>query len=1138
MTDLSSHIQKIVATCRRECDLNDYGSALRVLEQERNSSEFENVIQAETVRVHLLIGDRKSASKILASRSSTLAPNEGVYGELLCIQKAFVEVSTEGNLAAALNTGSILWKTYGSTICVRDCSEEVIFDIWKRYGEGHENPGIQFDHEFLQLLIVHLTKSGLYFEAFELLEYFTEAPESQFENLSSLLVAENNPTSINCILRLTKLVAEADKFDSALDREADDFEHASDDEPDEVEHALDGELDEVEQTLGGVSQLATEKHKTFQLDLDLLHFRYTAVDQGLLPRSENLLKVANDYLQQGHFDSTMQALEAAAELHCQLPVTPQAEKLGIQIHDQLHELCLQSGDFLSQTQFDLRRCDLITSFTGSIKEARTRRDQLLKSQFCSKLPFFGRYHRRQWAEYFMIHQKREALDQAQEYLKYCKIVGDKEKIALAENICLQTFVQPGRVSEESRVGVLEDVRSRLERGIKEDHDVELYLPELEKRLLLVDILDELGTLEGEDREDIFRTAVQILDEAQLLCPKVNFDRNSIFMKYEVGFLRSTFIAAGGLESDSPEPSPKAANQIFEANLELGQEFHTPGRKSFIDPKYLRQLSLVLQNNSYVMFRDLLQKVKDEEKRLEGEGHSLERARFFLFQGCFYRTLIEYHTDESFTAWWLEAGINSRVQGMRLALSYFEKALEIEERFFTEVTSESDQLAILVAEQYYFTGPLELLLFECASEICSQLNDDNDQTWIWIQRRKARGLSGVLRNTFKNRSSRATLELPAPLTFEDALWASRASSRKVVFVDWAMVGEFSPKLILMTLQFETDSDGFAARKLSMEELPMSSEDLSERKGGLNTARLEDLDADSFLSQFHPIIQPLETYTKEGDILVLSPTGPLHNMPLHALQLDGKPLIERNPLVYTPSLSALISCMERLEAPKPGAESSNNWKAAVLGAYDDDSRDPNVDKERLEIYSCLEALADKLGTNSTVGKDVNVSSFRDRATDINLLHFHGHGRYNQHDITRQSLELGSQGQQLTLNDIANLKLNAALATIIACEGGIQDFSLQGDEPFGLLSAFLFGGATSVLGALWPIQSETGRKFTEYFYDYFVNFVDRTELGPIVNLAVAVQQAALKIRECEETRAPYHWAAFVLYGCWFCPRKPGTW
>jgi CHAT domain-containing protein len=125
---------------------------------------------------------------------------------------------------------------------------------------------------------------------------------------------------------------------------------------------------------------------------------------------------------------------------------------------------------------------------------------------------------------------------------------------------------------------------------------------------------------------------------------------------------------------------------------------------------------------------------------------------------------------------------------------------------------------------------------------------------------------------------------------------------------------------------------------------------------------------------------------------------------------------------------------------------------------------------------------------------------------------------------------------MSEITDLHLNAAHVTLIACSGGVQNFSLSGDEPLGLLSSFLLGGASSVVGALWPIQSSTGRLFTRIFYNYFLNHLDRTERGPIVNLAKALQHSMLEVKRDPSTSTPYHWAAFLLYGTWFCRRKPG--
>jgi CHAT domain-containing protein len=536
-----------------------------------------------------------------------------------------------------------------------------------------------------------------------------------------------------------------------------------------------------------------------------------------------------------------------------------------------------------------------------------------------------------------------------------------------------------------------------------------------------------------------------------------------------------------------------------------------------------------------MFRDIVKKVKLEMNRLETEGHALEKATFLEFQGFFYYVLTAYDGTPTFDVWY-EAGIESRAMCLAASLACFEKALDLRDIYGKEVAKRADKAGLLAAKQAYTTGAMELLLFESALTICYEL-DDNDETWKWTQRGKARGYSTSLWNALDRGNFGQVPGLPFTLTFEDMLWVSSASSKKLVFVDWASFDMFSSKIMFLALQFEKDSEG-TTRRISMAEIPISAEDITEFKQRLSPARLDDSDAQRYLGQFRAVIQPLEEFSKEGDILVLSPTAPLHNIPLHAVELGGKPLLQRNPLVYTPSLSVLVNCLRRFEAPESGAEHPSKWKAAVLGAYEDSVKDAQTSHERQAIYDSLEELAKKLDTEPVVGPALTTTSFRAKAAGADLLHFHGHGRYDQHNIACQSLELGAPEELITVNDMATLDLDRAHITLIACEGGIQDFSLHGDEPLGLLSLSLLGGATSALGALWPIKSATGRKFTQAFYDYFIGHIDRTELGPIVNLAMALQHASLRVRACPETQTPYHWAAFVVYGAWFCRRKPGTW
>ena len=281
-----------------------------------------------------------------------------------------------------------------------------------------------------------------------------------------------------------------------------------------------------------------------------------------------------------------------------------------------------------------------------------------------------------------------------------------------------------------------------------------------------------------------------------------------------------------------------------------------------------------------------------------------------------------------------------------------------------------------------------------------------------------------------------LGLPSKLDAEDALWASMASSRKIVFVDWAPFGVSSSRIMLFALQFDQNSGG-PTRRVSMAEIARSAEDLREAAWKINPARLDDADAQRYLQPFQPVIQPLEEFSEEGHILYFSPTAPFHNVPLHAVEIGGKPLIERNPVVYVPSFSALVSCLQRMEAPKPQAERSSVWRSTILGAYDDASNDVKTLEERRAIYDSLKELSQRLDAMSLVGTNLTTNSFKAEVAGTNLLHFHGHGQYYEHDIKRQSLELGGRGEILTLNDIATLELDNAHVALIRVKAAFKTF-----------------------------------------------------------------------------------------------------
>ena len=67
-----------------------------------------------------------------------------------------------------------------------------------------------------------------------------------------------------------------------------------------------------------------------------------------------------------------------------------------------------------------------------------------------------------------------------------------------------------------------------------------------------------------------------------------------------------------------------------------------------------------------------------------------------------------------------------------------------------------------------------------------------------------------------------------------------------------------------------------------------------------------EADTTLKMLFPLAKPVLDFSKPGDVILFSPSEALHSIPLHAIEVEGTPLIERNPVVYTQNLFLLRKC----------------------------------------------------------------------------------------------------------------------------------------------------------------------------------------------------------------------------------------
>ncbi|EHL03856.1 putative Tetratricopeptide repeat protein 28 [Glarea lozoyensis 74030] len=172
---------------------------------------------------------------------------------------------------------------------------------------------------------------------------------------------------------------------------------------------------------------------------------------------------------------------------------------------------------------------------------------------------------------------------------------------------------------------------------------------------------------------------------------------------------------------------------------------------------------------------------------------------------------------------------------------------------------------------------------------------------------------------------------------------------------------------------------------------------------------------------------------------------------------------------------------------------------------------------------------LKASFTSGEEATRDVFMNRSRGTRLLHYHGHAyleaaqrrdRALQLEPRKATMDLPQNDGLLTVMDIFDLKLDSAVVVLLACASGEDDVA-PNDDPLGLLSAFLYAGASSVIATRWPTQTSDARDFAETFYQKaFSSRKDGT-----VNLALAVQAAVLELWENWDEDDPYHWAQFQL-------------
>ncbi len=214
-----------------------------------------------------------------------------------------------------------------------------------------------------------------------------------------------------------------------------------------------------------------------------------------------------------------------------------------------------------------------------------------------------------------------------------------------------------------------------------------------------------------------------------------------------------------------------------------------------------------------------------------------------------------------------------------------------------------------------------------------------------------------------------------------------------------------------------------------------------------------------------------------------------------------------------------------AKKPAAETANPQAVLVSSKLRSDFSRLRFSRAEAEAISSFLPSDKKLIAFdfSANLKTVNGEDFGNSG----IIHFATHGVVNSEFPELSGIVLSlidengkSQDGFLRLHDIYNLRLDADLVVLSACETALGR-DIQGEGIIGLTRGFMYAGNSDVAASLWKVDDRATAELMKRFYQNLL----KENLRP----ADALRKAQISMIKEPATQNPFYWAAFTLQGDW---------
>ncbi|MCL4264123.1 MAG: CHAT domain-containing protein [Anaerolineae bacterium] len=189
------------------------------------------------------------------------------------------------------------------------------------------------------------------------------------------------------------------------------------------------------------------------------------------------------------------------------------------------------------------------------------------------------------------------------------------------------------------------------------------------------------------------------------------------------------------------------------------------------------------------------------------------------------------------------------------------------------------------------------------------------------------------------------------------------------------------------------------------------------------------------------------------VLIAPHGPLHEVPFAALRDGaGRPLSwPGNPLLtMIPSVT-----FWRQHQRRPTIVPNRLCLAVGYDGTGHSLRHTETEARFIAITT---------GGDVWIGAQPKAALLAEQGGEYRWLHVACHGRFDPQSPLDSYLETGA-GERLTARQVLAWRLPVELVTLSACQTGVSQVQ-RGDEPMGLVRAFLAAGARAVLVSQWAV------------------------------------------------------------------------